>query len=341
MSLSPGRPSEEALQLNAAAAAIAAGRVVGLPTETVYGLAADAANQAAVAEIYRIKGRPADHPLIVHVLGEEQARLWGEWNPAAQRLAAAFWPGPLTIVLRRVATAAPWACAGHSTIALRSPAHPVAREVMTRLLASGVTGIAAPSANRFGRVSPTSAAHVRADLGSDVPIVLEGGAADIGIESTIIDLSRDGAFLLRPGHITAADLAAVLQAPVAAADRDAPKVSGSLASHYAPAAPLQLVPSADLQSTLARALAAGERVALWSSERPRQQEPRLIWRMLPAAVEAVERDLYRMMRELDELGVDLILIEAPPQTAAWLAVNDRLQRAAAPRPVAGDRGSAA
>jgi L-threonylcarbamoyladenylate synthase len=325
---------------DAAAAAIAAGQVVGLPTETVYGLAADAANRAAVAEIYRIKGRPADHPLIVHVLGEEQARLWGVWNPAAQRLAAAFWPGPLTIVLRRLATAAPWACAGHSTIALRSPAHPVAREVMTKLLGAGVTGIAAPSANRFGRVSPTSAAHVRADLGTDVAIVLEGGVADIGIESTIVDLSRDGAFLLRPGHITADDLAAVLQAPVAAPDREAPKVSGSLASHYAPSAPLQLVPSANLQSALARALAAGRRVALWSLESPLQQEARVMWRMQPRAVEAVERDLYRMMRELDELGADLILVEAPPQTDAWLAVNDRLQRAAAPRPVAEDGASA-
>jgi L-threonylcarbamoyladenylate synthase len=319
------------MSLDDAVAALAAGEVVGLPTETVYGLAADAANRAAVLKIYRIKGRPADHPLIVHVLDDAQARRWGQWNQAAQRLADAFWPGPLTIVLHRLEEAAPWACAGHRTIALRCPSHPVAREVMAKLLPLGVTGIAAPSANRFGRVSPTSAAHVRADLGDEVPIVLEGGDADIGIESTIVDLSRGRPFLLRPGHIGADELARVLGEPVAAPDSEAPTVSGSLASHYAPATPLRLVRPSQIDAALLQALAADQRVGLWSVERPRRDDPRISWRARPVSIAAMERDLYRLMRELDALRVDVILIESPPTDPAWLAVNDRLKRAAAPR----------
>ena len=314
-----------------AVTALAAGDVVGLPTETVYGLAADAANREAVARIYRVKGRPADHPLIVHVLGDEQARRWGVWNPAAQRLADVFWPGPLTIVLPRQLEAPSWACAGHPTIALRGPSHPVAREVMGRLLALGITGIAAPSANRFGRVSPTRAAHVRADLGDEVPVVLEGGDADIGIESTIIDLSRGRAVLLRPGHIGGDAIAAALGEPVAPPDLAAPKVSGSLASHYAPATPLQLVQASQLDAELARALAAGRRVALWSPRAPSRTDRRVRWHEQPGTAAAVEHDLYRMLRELDAEGADLILIQSPPTDAHWAGVNDRLQRAAAPR----------
>jgi L-threonylcarbamoyladenylate synthase len=320
-------------KLDDAVAALAAGDVVGLPTETVYGLAADAGRQAAVQQIYRIKGRPSDHPLIVHVLDARQAREWGDWNQAAQRLADAFWPGPLTIVLRRLPAAPPWACAGHPTIALRCPSHPVAREVLTRLLPFGVTGLAAPSANRFGRVSPTRAAHVRADLGEAVPIVLEGGDAEVGIESTIVDLSRGRPYLLRPGHVGADAIAAVLGEPVAAADSAAPKVSGSLASHYAPVKPLRVVAPQQLEAELHAAMAAGERVAVWSVERPRQlgAGPAIVWRPRPQAAADVERELYRILRELDAAAADLILIEAPPHGPAWAGVNDRLLRAAAPR----------
>jgi len=314
-----------------AVAALAAGDVVGLPTETVYGLAADAANREAVAKIYRIKQRPADHPLIVHVLGDAQARSWGAWNPAAQRLTHTFWPGPLTIVLPRRPQAPAWACAGHATIALRSPSHPVAREVMARVLALGITGIAAPSANRFGRVSPTSAAHVRTDLGNDVAVVLEGGDADIGVESTIVDLSRGRAVLLRPGHIGADAIAAALGEPVAAPDVDAPRVSGSLASHYAPATPLQLVHRSQLDGALGHALAAGRRVALWSPEPPRPQGPDVRWHVQPGTADAMEHVLYRTLRELDAESADLILIQSPPTDPAWAAVNDRLKRAASPR----------
>ncbi len=320
--------------------ALAAGGVIGLPTETVYGLAADAANRDAVLTIYQVKGRPADHPLIVHVLTDAQARLWGEWNPSAQRLADAFWPGPLTIVLTRLPQAAPWACAGHATIALRCPSHPVAREVLARLLPLGITGIAAPSANRFGRVSPTSAAHVRADLGDEVVVVLEGGDSDVGIESTIVDLSRGHPVLLRPGHISADEIAAVLGELVAAPDHGAPKVSGSLASHYAPATALRLVPAGEIEAALAQALAAGRRVALWSMRRPESDDGRIAWHAQPASAEALEHDLYRMLRTLDDAQADLILIESPPAGPAWAAVHDRLQRAAAPRQPCNGRSAA-
>lgn len=315
-----------------AVAALAAGDVVGLPTETVYGLAGDAGNRAAVEKIYRIKGRPPDHPLIVHVLDAEQARHWAEWTPAAQRLADAFWPGPLTVVLLRRRGAPPWACAGHSTVALRCPFHPVAREVLTKLLRLGISGIAAPSANRFGRVSPTRAAHVRADLGDEVPIVLDGGDAAVGIESTIVDLSRGRPYLLRPGHVGSEALAAVLGEPVAAADDEAPKVPGSLASHYAPSKPLRLVPLQQLDAAVEQALSAGQRVAVWSVRRPRAPGSAIIkWLARPVSADDVERELYRVMRELDAGSEDMILIESPPSGEAWEAVNDRLQRAAAPR----------
>lgn len=320
------------MSLEDAVTALAAGDVIGLPTETVYGLAADAGNRAAVAKIYRIKGRPADHPLIVHVIDAVQARKWAQWTSTAQRLADAFWPGPLTVVLRRRPEAPPWACAGHATIALRCPGHPVAREVLTGLLRHGISGIAAPSANRFGRVSPTRAAHVRADLGAEVPIVLDGGDAAIGIESTIVDLSRGRPYLLRPGHIGAQALAALLGEPVATADDEAPKVPGSLASHYAPIKPLRLVPPAQLDAAVERAMSGGTRVAVWSVERPRAAGSESInWLARPVSADDVERELYRVMRELDAGSEDLILIESPPHDDAWVAVNDRLQRAAAPR----------
>lgn len=206
------QPGADALQ--EAVRILRAGGVIGLPTETVYGLAADAAQAGAVASIYRIKGRPADHPLIVHVADIASARQWADWTPEAQRLADAFWPGPLTLVLPRRAGAPDFACGGQSTIGLRSPSHPVFRQLMALLAPHGITGLAAPSANRFGRISPSRAAHVRADLGDAVPLVLEGGPAEVGLESTIVDLSRGRAVILRPGHIGQAELAAALGAPV-------------------------------------------------------------------------------------------------------------------------------
>ncbi|MGE0801079.1 MAG: L-threonylcarbamoyladenylate synthase [Lautropia sp.] len=325
MSTSP-RPSEA--ELAEAVARIAAGEAIGLPTETVYGLAADAANRDGVAAIYRIKGRPADHPLIVHVLDAERARQWADWPAEAQRLADAFWPGPLTLVLRRRADAPAWACGGQPTIGLRAPAHPLARALLQRLAPLGITGLAAPSANRFGRVSPTSAAHVRADLGDDIALVLDGGSAPVGIESTIVDLSRGTPVLLRPGAIGADRLAAVLGAAVAAPDRAAPRVSGSLPSHYAPVTPLDLVPTARLAERVAAARAAGERVAVWSAAPVAGSDDGVLWRERPADVDATARMLYASLRELDRLGVARILVEAPADAPQWAAVADRLRRAA-------------
>ncbi len=337
-----------AADVAAAVAALAAGDMVGLPTETVYGLAADAANPAAIATVYRVKGRPADHPLIVHVLGASQARQWAHWSDAAQRLADAWWPGPLTIVLRRRADAPGWACAGQPTIALRAPSHPIARQVLEGLLAQGITGIAAPSANRFGRVSPTSAAHVRADLGDDVAVVLDGGDAAVGIESTIVDLSRGQPALLRPGHIGADAVSHVLGVPVAPPGDDAPRVPGALPSHYAPVTPLELVATANLAPRLAQARASGRRVAVWSvvplaagrsaahgsaAVESAADEPAAAdavrWHPRPDSVAGMEQTLYRTLRALDSWGVDLILVEAPPATAPWAAIMDRLRRAAA------------
>ncbi len=330
-----GPPREaKSAEIAAAVGALVAGQVIGLPTETVYGLAADAANRAAVAEIYRIKGRPDDHPLIVHVLDATQARRWAVWSDGAQRLADAFWPGPLSIVLPRRADAPVWACAGQATIALRAPSHPVARQLMSGLLDVGITGLAAPSANRFGRVSPTRAAHVRSDLGDDVAIVLEGGAADVGIESTIVDLSRGRPVLLRPGHIGVDRLAEVLREPISAADADAPRVPGALPSHYAPVTPLVLVETQDLKKRIAAELAAGKRIAVWcfaasgfDGQIARSEAEQ--WYRLPDSIEAAERVLYADLREIDAAGFDLIVVEAPPISAQWAAITDRLTRAAA------------
>jgi len=201
-----------------AVALLQAGGVIGLPTETVYGLAANAADEQAVASIYRIKGRPADHPLIVHVVDAQAAQQWAEWTPTAQRLADAFWPGPLTLVLRRRADAPAFASAGQDTIALRVSSHPVFQRLMQALAPVGISGLAAPSANRFGRISPSRAAHVRSGLGSAVPLVLDGGPSEVGVESTIVDLSRGAPVLLRPGGISLQALADCLGQPVRAAE---------------------------------------------------------------------------------------------------------------------------
>ena len=250
-----------------AVALLQAGGVIGLPTETVYGLAANAADEQAVASIYRIKGRPADHPLIVHVVDAQAAQQWAEWTPTAQRLADAFWPGPLTLVLRRRADAPAFASAGQDTIALRVSSHPVFQRLMQALAPVGISGLAAPSANRFGRISPSRAAHVRSGLGSAVPLVLDGGPSEVGVESTIVDLSRGAPVLLRPGGISLQALADCLGQPVRAADSqatreaDAPRVPGALPSHYAPSVPLRLLSAGALAALLqqrATALSAAQ-----------------------------------------------------------------------------------
>jgi len=304
-----------------AARLLAAGGLVAFPTETVYGLGADASNAGAVARLYAVKGRPAGHPVIVHFADAGQAFAWAHDVPASARtLAAAFWPGPLTLILKRSAHAGDFLTGGQDSVGLRVPSHPVARA----LLQAFGSGIAAPSANRYGRVSPTSAAHVREDLGGEIDLILEGGDAQVGIESTIVDLSRGGPVLLRPGHISAADLEQALGVPVAAKDAAAPAHSGGMARHYAPKTPARLVATHALDAQIA---ALGKRCAVLAFSRP--DERVACWLRMPRDAEAYASRLYAAMRELDGAGCEEILIETPPHDRAWMAVRDRLERATA------------
>jgi len=321
-----------AVTVEQAALALRAGEVVAFPTETVFGLGADAGQADAVAAIYQMKGRPAGHPLIVHVSDAAQAQRWGHWSTAAERLSTAFWPGPLTLILRRLPDAPAFACGTQSTVGVRCPAHPVAQALLQRFEELGGLGVAAPSANRFGRVSPTSAQHVRADLGADLAWILEGEPAHIGIESTIVDLSREQPALLRPGRIQRDALAGVLGCPLQDPDGHAPQVSGSLASHYAPLTPVELIASESLLFRLGVVAETGGHFVVWARrECPPSLRARgnLVWERAPDEAAAYEQALYACLRSFDALGSERILIERPPAEASWAAVRDRLQRAAA------------
>ncbi|GMV02210.1 MAG: threonylcarbamoyl-AMP synthase [Burkholderiaceae bacterium] len=317
----------DAQAIEEAARRLAGAALVAFPTETVYGLGADAASGRAVAEVYRLKGRPADHPLIVHVLDATQAAWWAHWPARAQRLADAFWPGPLTLILARRDGAPAFACGGQTSIGLRAPSHPVARALLAAFAAHGGHGVAAPSANRFGRLSPTRAAHVIDDLGDEAPMVLDGGPCDVGVESTIVDLTREQPVLLRPGAITLAQLEATLGEPVLAPDAQAPRASGTLEAHYAPATPVELVGCDEIDRCIARMHQRGERVALWArSGAGARADARLV---MPAEPAAAARALYDALRALDGSGCRRILVERVPDHVAWFAVADRLRRAAA------------
>ncbi|MEZ5657592.1 MAG: L-threonylcarbamoyladenylate synthase [Burkholderiaceae bacterium] len=317
--------------LSRAVEALLAGRLIGLPTETVYGLAGDAGNEQAVAAIYRAKGRPTDHPLIVHVSGPQAAVRWADVDDDARALMHAFWPGPLTLILVRRADAPPFACAGQRTVGLRCPSHPVAHRLLRAFEQAGGLGVAAPSANRFGRISPTSAADVRAELGDALAEVLEGGNAQIGLESTIVDLTGETPRVRRPGAITPEAIAAVLGRPVERAwlnqlaERSAPSVSGSLAAHYAPATPMRLLGAQALAEAVA-GMPAHE-IAVWSPTRPRC-EGLCLWLPWPEDPVVFGRGLYASLRALDASGARLILVQEPPDEPAWEAVRDRLGRAA-------------
>jgi len=291
-----------------------AGGVVALPTETVYGLAADVTNVAAVRRIYAIKGRPLDHPLIVHLPGAELLERYAVDVPeSAHRLAAAFWPGPLTIVLRKADEVPFNVTGGQSTVALRTIDHPLTRAILARF----GSAVAAPSANRFGRVSPTTAAHVHADLGDDVDLIVDGGAARIGVESTIVDLTGNVPTILRHGAIGATQLAEVLGTMVASQPGSAGTVRapGMLAAHYAPRAALVLAEDGEAGAAAAQLRASGGHVA----ELTLPEDPR-----------AAARSLYAALRALDAEGYDTIVVTLPADIEANAAVRDRLQRAATP-----------
>jgi L-threonylcarbamoyladenylate synthase len=308
-----------------------AGELVAFPTETVYGLGADAASAVAVAKIFSVKGRPSTHPVIVHLADAVQLAAWADAVPqAAQRLAHRFWPGPLTLILKRARTVIDAVTGGQDTVALRVPAHPVAR----RLLARFGGGIAAPSANRHGRVSATTAEHVRHEFGAEVGCVLDGGGTDVGIESTIVDLSGARAALLRPGWITAEEIEKALGEPLAAPAADAPRAPGTLAAHYAPLTPLMLM-EGDLALELAASLSRqGKRAAVLALSAQQPLTAGLAWIAAPRDPAGYAHALYASLRLLDEAGCDTIIVERPPQASEWAAINDRLSRAAAGSPAA-------
>jgi L-threonylcarbamoyladenylate synthase len=320
------------LEIVKAVALLDAGELVAIPTETVYGLAADAENPQAVAKIYAAKGRPQDHPVIVHVARHAELSHWAAQVPGyAQKLIDAFWPGPLTLVLPKQPGVADACTGGQATIALRCPAHPLTQALLAAFR-HGQGGLAAPSANRFGRVSPTKAQHVREEFSADeVPLVLDGGPCGVGIESTIVDCTRDdtqGPALLRPGMITQPQIEAVLGRPLRVADGQAPRVSGSLKSHYAPRAAVRLMTLAQIQTALDVLGDQARHIALYTRGAVRTRAP-LEQRRMPADAAAAAHELFAVLRELDSHDTRLIWVEQPPEGADWAGVLDRLTRAAA------------
>ncbi len=336
-----------------AADALAAGELIGLPTETVYGLAADAGNDAAVARIFSTKGRPAGHPLIVHVapplegesVPEAARRFASELPDFAARLIAVFWPGPLTLILPRAVDIGSAAAGGQESIGLRCPSHPVAQTLLRACAARGVQGLAAPSANRFGKVSPTTALHVQEEFAALDLLVLDGGACAVGIESAIVDCTRGRPVLLRPGAIGRDELEAACGQPVFTPhelrDDDiasealradlgpAPRASGTLAAHYAPHAKLRLMSVHALQTALDLLGADAAHLAVYARAALHTSSERVILRRMPDDAAATAQQLFAVLRGFDAAGARLIWVETPPDDASWEGVTDRLTRAAA------------
>jgi len=307
-----------------AADLLRAGELVAFPTETVYGLGADAGDPGAVHRIFAAKGRPEDHPVIVHLYDTSQLAEWAHAVPkSAMALAAAFWPGPLTLILPRATRVADIVTGGQDSVGLRVPSHPVARA----LLEAFGGGIAAPSANRFGRISPTTARHVADDLGDAVSMILDGGACALGIESTIVSFAGEEAVLLRPGAIAVSELARVLGRPLRAPGAAAPRASGTLAAHYAPRTPATLVAPEVLHAEIIQLADRDEEIAVLARTVARPADFDGTWIHAPAGAVAYAHDLYANLRTLDAVNADAILIEAAPRSDAWVAVRDRLSRA--------------
>ena len=323
----------------AAAQTLRSGALLGLPTETVYGLAADASSDSAVAQIFAAKGRPSDHPLIVHVADASAIAHFASAVPAfAQALVDAFWPGPLTLILPRRAGIATAATGGQDSVGLRCPAHPVALAVLRACAAQGVWGVAAPSANRFGRVSPTTAAHVQSEFDAVMPelLVLDGGACRVGIESTIVDCTRGVPVLLRPGAITRTQIEAACGLRLLSKEEllaHTPRASGTLLAHYAPSAPVRLLDTAALQAAFGQRGADAPALAIYARTplhaHPAQAQVMALLHPMPATAEATAAELFAMLRHFDDQGASEIWIETPPDTPDWEGVRDRLQRAAA------------
>lgn len=318
-----------------AARRIRAGALVAFPTETVYGLGANASSDAAVAKIFEAKSRPADHPLIVHVADAAQVSDYAaSVPPFAARLMQAFWPGPLTVILPRLPDMATAAAGGQNSIGLRCPSHPVALAFLKACMALGVSGVAGPSANRFGRISPTTAAHVREELGDDL-LVLDGGPCEVGIESSIVDCTRRRPVLLRPGVLTRAQLeAACGESVLAPGDMDAempaaPRASGTLESHYAPTAKVRLMDAGTIQTALDLLGKDAANIAIYARSIVRIKSEKVLYRRMPDDALATAQQLFAVLRDFDAKGVKLIWIETVPDGSDWDGVRDRLDRAAA------------
>ena len=317
-----------------AALRIQAGELVGFPTETVYGLGADASSDKAVAGIFAAKGRPADHPLIVHVVSAAQVSDYAaSMPPFATRLIQAFWPGPLTVILPRREGIGLAAAGGQKSIGLRCPAHPVALAFLKACLELGVSGVAGPSANRFGRVSPTTAVHVAQELGGDL-LVLDGGPCAVGIESSIVDCTRGWPVLLRPGVLIRAQLETACGEPVlnqndSQEQGSTPRASGMLESHYAPNAKVRLMTAAALQAALDLLGSDAAHIAVYARDVLRIKSTKVLYRRMPDDALAAAQQLFAVLRDFDAQGVKLIWIETPPDTSEWDGVRDRLGRAAA------------
>ena len=328
-----------------AAAALQGGALVAFPTETVYGLGADASDDAAVALVFSAKGRPSNHPLIVHVDDTARgaagvAHFAAEVPDYAHALMSAFWPGPLTLILPRRPGIGGAAAGGQESIGLRCPDHPVAQALLHACRALGVMGLAGPSANQFGRVSPTTAAHVQGEFGADL-LILDGGACVVGIESTIVDCTRGAPVLLRPGAIHIAQLTAVAGRPVlpdqpVAGQMPAPRASGTLLAHYAPRATLRLMDGRAMQAALdmlgadvKAAVQQGPVIAIYARTQLRSRSSGVLQRRMPDDAAATAQQLFAVLRSFDDQGVKLIWVETPPAGPEWDGVRDRLQRAAA------------
>ncbi len=313
------------VEIETAVQALRDGELVAFPTETVYGLGANAQNPAAVRRIFEAKGRPANHPVIVHLDSPRYLHRWVREVPdGATKLAEAFWPGPLTMVMPRAPHVHDVVTGGQDTIAIRVPAHPMAQQ----LLNAFGGGIAAPSANRYGRLSPTRAEHVREELGDAVRLVLDGGECQLGLESTIVAFEGATVRLLRPGSVTAGQIRTVVGELAIGAGHESPRVPGGGESHYAPATPMTIVPAGEIDAQADAASGGGKRIAVLAQRLPLRSHKYVTWINAGRRPESYGRDLYNNLRTLDRAACQRILVQEVPEGERWEAIRDRLRRAA-------------
>ena len=326
------------VEIETAVQALRDGELVAFPTETVYGLGANAQNPAAVRKIFEAKGRPESHPLIVHLDSPRFLHRWVREVPeAATKLAERFWPGPLTMVLPRGPNVHDVVTGGQDTVAIRVPQHPMAQQLLTAF--GG--GIAAPSANRYGRLSPTRAEHVRDELADSVKVILDGGESQIGLESTIIAFAGESVRLLRPGAVTAGQIRLVVSDLQVGAALDSPRVPGSAASHYAPATPMSIVPAGEIDAHAGAASEGGRRIAVLAQRLPLKSHKYVTWINAGRRPEQYGHDLYANLRTLDKAGCQQILVQDVPEGERWEAIRDRLLRAASSVSQSDDTGAMA